>query len=582
MEQQRTLLFIALLVLGFMLWQTWQREHAPPSPTPAATAPTVPAQAGATDGEAMPVPGAPGATPKEPGADGELAAMPLPATTPGGTPGSVPAAPLKPIASAQRIRVDTDVYRLEIDTRGGDLRRVDLPRYPVDVDHPDIPYRLMDDTAKVYIAQSGLFSPQPATTGFVQAAPSHRTVYSAARTSYTLAEGQDRLEVDLHWTSPEGVRFTKTYIFTRGSYVVTVRHRIENGAQLPWRGNVYYRLKRSAVVDEGSAMLPTYMGPIYYSPDEKYREVDFEDIDDAPRFNAIDRDIAGGWAAINEHYFLGAWIPDPEETFRYFTARPDTGLYVIGLASGEHQVAPGESAELSARLFVGPKLQDVLEDIAPGLDLTVDYSWLTIIAKPLFWLLEWLHSFIGNWGWAIIALTILIKLAFYKLSETSYRSMAKMKKLHPRLQEIQRRYAGDRQRKGQAMMELYKKEGVNPLGGCLPILIQIPVFIALYWVLLESVELRQADWILWYKDLSTMDPYYVLPLIMGATMYLQQKLNPAQMDPIHQKMMMLLPVVFTIFFLWFPSGLVLYWVTNNILSIAQQWYITRRVIGTGK
>ncbi|HEB57712.1 MAG TPA: membrane protein insertase YidC [Gammaproteobacteria bacterium] len=576
MEQQRTLLFIGLLVLGFLLWQNWQRDYAPPPP-----APTTPAQGPATPAvpdEAGPVPSTPagGSTP-----DSELAAMPLPQSAPA-TPGHTPAAPVERLASAERIHVTTDVYRIEIDTRGGDLRRVDLLQYPVDVDHPDVPYRLMDDVAKTYIAQSGLFSPQAASEGFVQSAPSHRTVYRAERREYMLADGEETLEVRLHWTSPDGVRFTKTYVFKRGSYTVTVKHRIENAAALPWRGNVYYRLRRSAVVDEGSATLPTYTGPVYYSPDEHYQEVEFEDIDDAPGFNAINRDITGGWAAMSEHYFLGAWIPDAKENFRYFTARPDTGVYVIGLASGEHQVAPGESAELSSHLFVGPKLQDILEDIAPGLELTVDYSWLTIIAKPLFWLLSWLHSFIGNWGWAIIALTILIKAAFYKLSETSYRSMAKMKKLHPKLQDIQRRYAGDRQRKGQAMMELYKKEGVNPLGGCLPILIQIPVFIALYWVLLESVELRQADWILWYRDLSTMDPYYVLPLIMGATMFLQQKLNPTQMDPTHQKMMMLLPVVFTVFFLWFPSGLVLYWVTNNILSIAQQWYITRRVLDAGK
>ncbi len=293
----------------------------------------------------------------------------------------------------------------------------------------------------------------------------------------------------------------------------------------------------------------------------------------------LERDITGGWAAMIQHYFLGAWIPVNDVPYTYYSRALPRDIYLLGMkAAEEMQVLPQTSQGINSQLFVGPKLQHVLEEVAPGLELTVDYGVLTILAKPLFWLLEWIYKFVGNWGWAIVLLTLLIKLVFYKLSETSYKSMAHMRKVQPRLQAIKEQYGNDRQKLNQAMMEMYKKEKINPLGGCLPILVQIPVFIALYWMLLESVELRQAPWILWITDLSAKDPYFVLPILMGATMIIQQKLNPTPIDPMQAKIMMALPFVFTVFFLFFPAGLVLYWVVNNALSIAQQWYITRVVI----
>ena len=325
----------------------------------------------------------------------------------------------------------------------------------------------------------------------------------------------------------------------------------------------------------------------YYSPDEKYQKVKFSKIDDASpqnssKYDAINRQFAGGWAAMIEHYFVGAWIPPKDAVYRYFTGRLDDNRYLIGLMSPKQVVPAKGNVQVSADLFVGPKLIKALDKVAPGLDLSVDYGYMSFISKPLFKVLSWIHGVVGNWGWSIILLTLFIKLAFYKLSETSYKSMANMRKLQPRLAAIKQRFGDDKQKYQQAMMEMYKKEKINPLGGCLPILIQIPVFIALYYMLLESVELRQASWIFWIKDLSVKDPFFVLPIIMGISMLAQQKLNPTPVDPMQAKIMMALPVVFTFLFLFFPSGLVLYWVVNNLLSIAQQWYITRVVIKESK
>ncbi|MEA2093768.1 MAG: membrane protein insertase YidC, partial [Pseudomonadota bacterium] len=327
-----------------------------------------------------------------------------------------------------------------------------------------------------------------------------------------------------------------------------------------------------------STFIHTYMGGVLYSPEEKYEKISFDDMIDGK----LDRKVTDGWVAMIQHYFLAALIPETGEEDRYYTNTLSGARYVIGMISPLQTIAAGESGSFSTRLYAGPKLQDEMARVAPGLELTVDYGVLTVLSQPLFWLLNAIHNLVGNWGWAIILLTILIKLAFYKLSETSYRSMANMRKLAPRMKSLKERYGDDRQKLNQAMMEMYKKEKINPLGGCLPILVQIPVFIALYWVLLESVEMRQAPFMLWLQDLSSPDPYYVLPLLMGATMLIQQKLNPAPLDPIQAKVMMALPVVFTVFFAFFPSGLVLYWVVNNTLSIAQQWVITKRIEQGGK
>jgi YidC/Oxa1 family membrane protein insertase len=559
MEQQRLLLFVALAFIGFLLWQAWQEDYGPkPQPaevTPQAAQPST----DAIPGEDIPVADTPG---QVPAVDSDV---PVSSPTSAG------------LRTAQRIHVETDTLRVEIDTVGGDLRRVDLLKQPVSVDQPDQPFRLMDDSATlVHVAQTGFTAKRNPESDVLYAAPNHQTVYQADNTHFRLADGADTLQVDLHWRSPEGVQFTKTYTFKRDSYLVHVDHKVNNGTDKTWAGNLYRRLLRSGAESEtGFGMLPTYTGGVFYTPEDKYNKVDFDDISET---DLKQPNISGGWVAMIQHYFLSAWVPPADESQTLFTrARPEN-LFLIGMYSTEHRVPAGSQQSLTTRLFVGPKLQRQLEDIAPGLDLTVDYGMLTFIAKPLFWILDWIHTLVGNWGWSIILLTVLIKLVFYKLSETSYRSMAKMKKLQPKMMAMRERYGSDRQKIGQAMMELYKKEKVNPLGGCLPILVQIPVFIALYWVLLESAELRQASWILWYKDLSIRDPYFVLPIIMGVTMFLQQKLNPPQADPMQQRIMMMLPIVFTVFFLFFPAGLVLYWVANNVLSIAQQWYITRRVL----
>ncbi len=397
----------------------------------------------------------------------------------------------------------------------------------------------------------------------------------ADKQSYQLDEGKDSLEVRLRWNDGKGVEVDKIYTFHRGSYVIDVAFEVRNNSGQPWTGHMYRQLQRSEPEDGGSFFVYTYTGGVIYSPEDKYEKIDFDDM----RQSNLSRSFDSGWAAMIQHYFLGAWIPPKDQSNNYYTKAPGNNRYIIGMVGSAERVAPGETGTLNAQLYVGPKLQDQLEEVAEGLELTVDYGILTIISEPLFWMLKQIHNIVGNWGWAIIILTIMIKAAFYKLSETSYKSMAHMRKVQPRLQQLKERYGDDRQKLNEAMMKMYREEKINPLSGCLPILVQIPVFIALYWMLLESVEMRQAPFMLWINDLSTKDPYFVLPVLMGATMLIQHKLNPTPLDPIQARVMMILPIAFTFFFMFFPAGLVLYWVVNNTLSIAQQWYITRVVIG---
>jgi YidC/Oxa1 family membrane protein insertase len=372
------------------------------------------------------------------------------------------------------------------------------------------------------------------------------------------------------------VKVIKTYVFRRGSFLVELNQRVENGGASDWQGGQYRQFQRipPKVVSSffGSGVI-TYTGAVISTPEQRYEKISFSDI----AKQELNQPVKDGWVAMIQHYFLGAWVPNPGETEDFYTKAVDGSRYVVGMRGAVQTVPVGATGDFRTRLYVGPKLPKVLENVAPNLQLTVDYGKLTIIAEPLFWLLNAIHAILGNWGWAIIFLTILIKLAFYKLSETSYRSMANMRRLAPELTRLKELYGDDKQKMNEAMMGLYKKEKVNPLGGCLPILVQIPVFIALYWVLVESVQLRQAPFMLWIKDMAIPDPYYVLPLIMGVTMFVQQKLSPAPPDPVQAKVMMALPIVFTFMFLWFPAGLVLYWVVNNMLSIAQQWMITKRV-----
>ena len=563
MEQQRLFLTIGLFFFFYLAYDAWQLEFQP-QPTLYTQTGTPPKQAAATGDAGVPV-----------GADNSsaIAESSLASTVPSVI--NTPAAAT--IKKAQRVVVETDVLRLEIDSRGGDVRVVDLVKYPATNKVGSKPFRLMSDANKdLFIAQSGFSGKKELNDGTVIAAPNHNTIYKVEKTSYKLADGADVLKVNLFWNSPDNILFTKSYELKRGLYEINVSHKIENNSGKTWRGNLYQQLQRKDYKDENQAkFIYTYTGGVLYSPEDKYQKINFSDMENED----LKRDIKGGWAAIIQHYFLAAWVPPADSPESYFTRDLKESRYAMGMkASNEVKVTSGTTQTLSNTLYAGPKIQQKLEKIHPGLELTVDYGVLTFIAKPIFWLLTKIHHLVNNWGWSIILLTMLIKMMFYKLSEASYKSMANMRKVQPRLAAMKERFGGDRQKMNQAMMKMYKEEKINPLGGCLPIVVQIPVFISLYWVLLESVELRQADWIFWFTDLSTKDPYFVLPLLMGITMFIQQKLNPPPMDPIQAKIMSALPIVFTVFFAFFPSGLVLYWVVNNSLSIAQQWYITKKVI----
>ncbi len=460
--------------------------------------------------------------------------------------------------------MQTDVLDIEIDTVGGGIERVRLLKYPVSLDKKDEPFTLLDDSETlVFITQGGLLSNAEA--------PDHQSIYRAEMPNYELSEGEEPLQVKLNWESKQGLVVTKVYTFQRGSYLIDLRYEIRNNSPERWSGWLYSQLQRRYAGGAGG-FIPTYTGAAISSPEKRYEKIKFDAMQDTP----LDRTITDGWAAMLQHYFVVAIVPERGAGYHYYSMARPGNRYVIGLSSPELGVDQGGQTAAGVKLYIGPKNQQALEQVAPGLELTVDYGWLWFIAKPLFLLLEWFYGLTLNWGWAIILITLLVKLAFFHLSATSYKSMAKLRKLQPRMTAIRERYGDDRQRAGQAVMELYRQEKVNPMGGCLPIVVQIPVFIALYWVLLESVELRQASFMLWLDDLSTPDPYFVLPLLMGISMYMQQKLSPAPTDPIQQKIFQYLPWIFMLTFALFPSGLVLYWVVSNIVSIAQQWVITRR------
>ena len=546
MDNQRPLLIIALVTVLFLIWQAWEVDYGP-KPAPVVADVTSDTPAAPTD--------IPSAVTAEPGA--------------------VPAASAAVAVERKQIRVVTDVLDVLIDTQGGTVLRADLPTYPVSIDEPDVPVRILDHLDQRYVAQSGLRHTEVAGQDTLALAPTHHALYQAEQDEYRLAAGNDTLEVPLTWTGENGVTVTKVFTFRRGDFLVDVTHRVENRGSEVWTAQQYRQLRQGPAGDsDGSQFLYTFTGAAYF--DDAFRKLKFEDMPDEP----LDQDITGGWAAMLQHYFLSAWVPAADETNHFYSMALSEGGksdYIIGLRSTPVSVEPGASATFSTAFYTGPKIQSRLEEIAEGLDLSVDYGMFTIFAKPLFWLLELIHGWIGNWGWAIIAVTVLIKLAFYKLSATSYRSMANMRKVQPKMAALKERYGDDKQKLNQALFDLYKKEKINPLGGCLPILVQIPVFIAFYWMLLEAVELRQAPFMFWIQDLSTKDPYFVLPILMGITMIAQHKLNPQPLDPVQAKVMMILPIVFTVFFAFFPAGLVLYWFVNSLLSIAQQWVITRKI-----
>ncbi|NCF26206.1 MAG: membrane protein insertase YidC [Gammaproteobacteria bacterium] len=554
MDQLRNLLLIALCVVGFLLWQAWQKDYGPKPVQPAPTA------AVTEDGQPAPV------------VEEDVPALPnisddVPAAAPDGP--SVTAAP-----DYDKVRVRTDLLDVDINLRGGGIRRLALLDYPVSLENKDEPFQLLEfQPPNVFLAQSGLRGKSAAGDSNV---PDHHAAFTAERTDFVLADGDDTLDVKLHWKSDDGVRITKIYTFHRDSYVVDLSYQVENGSGEPWGARMYGQFQRSEVAPEGGLFRTyTYTGGVISGPEKPYEKIDFSDMRDVD----LKRSQSGGWIAMIQHYFTSAWVPTAEGSNYFYSKAVADDRFVLGVMTPHVSVPPNGTGSVALRLYAGPKVQERLKAVAPNLERTVDYGWLWFIAEPLFWLLTKIYGFIGNWGFSIIVLTMLIKLAFFHLSATSYKSMARMRKLQPRVMDLRDRFAGDKAKLNQAMMELYKKEKINPLGGCLPILVQIPVFISLYWVLLESVSLRQAPFIFWIHDLSIHDPYFVLPLLMGITMFAQQKLNPAPPDPMQARIMMALPFVFTFLFLFFPSGLVLYWFINNLLSIAQQWVITRKIVG---
>jgi YidC/Oxa1 family membrane protein insertase len=566
MDNLRLMLLFSLAVVLVLIYQAWEhdygqgRQPVAQEQAPAATATPAPAADLAQVPEGVPD-----------AAASVAAATPVPA--PADTKavaGSIPAAasPLAPIS------VETDVLRLEISPRGGTVSSVWLKHYPVDPERPEDKLRLFKpDAPNMFIAQSGLLGTDP------QSVPTHEAIFTSPQVSYGLGERDDILVVELTWGQEAGVQVVKRYRFERGSYLIQVTQEVRNGtgAELTVRG--YTQFQRTELHDPNEArFVYTFTGGAYYSPEDKYKKVAFEDM----RKQRLDTSVTDGWIAMMQHYFVSAWVPPRAQAHNFYSNVLADNRYIIGDYSPAVSLAPGATHSFEDGLYIGPKLPDTLASTAPGLELTVDYGRLAIIAKPIHWLLSKIHSVVGNWGWSIIILTILIKGMFYPLSETSYKSMAHMRQVTPRIQALKDRYGDDKERLNQAMMELYKKEKINPLGGCLPIVVQIPVFIALYWVLLESVELRQAPFALWIQNLTAPDPYFVLPLLMGVSMFIQQKLNPQPPDPIQAKVMMALPFVFTVFFAFFPAGLVLYWTVNNILSIAQQWRITSQIEAAAK
>ncbi|MEN6587700.1 MAG: membrane protein insertase YidC [Sulfuricella sp.] len=536
MDTQRLILFVVFSFSIMMLWDSWQKEQ---HPIPAQPVQTATSQIAST--------------------------TPVPSTALSATPPATAPDLLPQMDKGEKLRVSTDTLNVVIDTAGGDIRHLELLKHHDAVDKNKNFILFADQKPHIYVAQSGLLG---------NGLPSHKTRYTAQASDYRMADGAQDLRVTL--TAPEvaGIKVEKIFTFHRDSYVIDVEYKIHNGSTAAIAPNAYYQLVRDESTPDGDPrFVKTYTGPAVYTDKGKFQKVSFSDIEkDKASFEKQSKD---GWVAMLQHYFFSAWLPKDGVAREFYTKKLADKLFAAGVILPVGTIAPGADGDVSVPLYAGPQEQEKLSKLAPGLDLTVDYGWLTVIAAPLFWVLSMIHKGVNNWGVAIILLTVLIKLAFYPLSAKSYRSMAHMRVLGPKLQKLKEQYGDDRQRLHQAMMDLYKTEKVNPLGGCLPVLVQIPVFISLYWVLLASVEMRHAPFALWIQDLSAADPYYVLPIIMGITMLIQTKLNPTPPDPIQAKVMMVMPFAFSIFFFFFPAGLVLYWVVNNTLSIAQQWQITR-------
>lgn len=537
MDFQRVFLFIIFSFSIFLLWDGWQKENRP---IPINNKIVV-------NGTTV--------TPSSSMISVDKEIKPLKATSPS----------LNRFTS-EKITVTTDFFKAEINTSGGDISRIDLLKH-FDTENKEKPFRLFEqDDKHTYIVQTGLLG---------EDLPTHNTVFSSYKNNYVLAEGDKSLEIRLYTINKAGQKISKILTFHKSSYIIDIGYEFENNPKAKLVSSAYFQLVRDNSEPVGStAFVPTYTGPAIYTDKDKFQKIEFENI--AKNKISLPPPSDNGWVGLLQHYFVSAWIPQGNTTREFYGKKLDDKLYSIGLILPVIIDDTGLKSSISVPLYVGPA-QSILDDIAPGLGLTVDYGFLTVIAKPIFWLLTFIQSWVSNWGLAIILLTILIKLVFFPLSAASYRSMAKMRVVAPKLSKIKEQYGNDREKLNRAMMDLYKTEKINPLGGCLPVLIQIPVFIALYWSILSSVEMRYAPFMGWITDLSRADPYYVLPLIMGISMYIQSKLNPTPPDPLQAKMMQIMPIAFSVVFFFFPAGLVLYSVVNNVLSIAQQWYITRTI-----
>ena len=534
MDVKRLILFVVLSFSILFFWNAWQEKHRPLQPVVAIEE------------------------------NKEIKA----------TPASIDAESQFRLQTDKRILVQTDLFKAEIDTMGGDLRKLELTQHRADNSDTNNFVLLSDQAApSIYVVQSGIALGKLAT---------HKEIFTSVSNDYAMAADQNELKVALLWTSPEGVKLTKTYTFVRGSYEIKVDQLINNGSIAAVDPLVYYQIVHDSESNQGTKMMPTFTGGAYFTDADKYKKVKFSDMSK----ESLSKLSNDGWVGLVQHYFVGAWIPQTKEAQEFYTKDLGTKIFAIGTKYNLSSVAPGTSKDLSAKLYVGPQSHSELVKAAPGLEFTVDYGWLSFIASPLFMVLSAIQSVVSNWGVSIILLTVLIKLVFYPLSASGYRNMAQMRELAPRLQSLKEKFGDDRQKMQQAMMEMYKKEKINPMGGCLPILVQIPVFISLYWMLLASVEMRHAPFMLWIQDLSAPDalfghipamlpliggmPIGLLPILMGISMIIQTKLNPKPADPVQAKVMMIMPLVFSIFFFFFPAGLVLYWLVNNVLSIAQQ------------
>jgi len=529
METQRSFLFIALMVVSFLLFQQWQLDNAPITPD-AANSPVEQTNTNNSSSDFVPEP-------------------------------SSSAAPIvKAIATnAKIITVTTDVFTIQINTQGGDIVDVKLHNYETE-QGSGIPFTIMQNGTSKYIAQSGLTG----TNGLDRIIPG-RPIYSVTSNNYEL-DNNDQLVVDLTYNQESGLDVVKRFTFTKDNYKVLVEYLINNNQNTNASVQLYGQLKQSSHIDTSSGLVPTYRGAAYSTSEEPYEKYDFEDIADAN----LNQTTKGGWVAMLQHYFVSAWAPNAQDTNQLYTSYSSNGDAVIGFKAPTVDVPANSQATTSAVFYVGPKNQDALKAIADNLNLTVDFGFLFMISEPLYWLLMFIQSYVGNMGIAIIVITLIVKGAMYPLTKAQYTSMAKMRELQPKMAQLKERYGDDRQKMGQATMELYRKEKVNPAGGCLPLLIQMPIFLALYWVFLESVELRHAPFALWIQDLSSLDPYYILPILMGISMFIMQKMQPMTVqDPMQQKIMQYMPVMFTVFFFWFPSGLVLYWLVSNVISIVQ-------------